>query len=196
MVLRQTLPLLVLVLAACGSPAPRPLAHADARPGILVPDRPTAEPATPTPAPASPTPDVPRFTPAPAPLRPPTNPPPPPPPAPRLRVVGPGVDTPIVGSYGDCTGKAPVGWAGAYFDTCQPGTWVMAHPPFFGAMNGWGIGTQVTYFDGSGAAHVAHVTASRVFAPGSSGIQVTGWLHLQVCTQNVANSSVRVLDAA
>lgn len=192
MVLRRALPLLVLLVAACG-PTPRPLAHAGATPTAQATAAPTAVPATPTAAPVTPTPDVPRFTPAaPAPLRPPTNPPPPP----RLRVVGPGVDVAIVGSYGDCSGKAPVGWAGAYFDTCQLGTWVMAHPPFFGAMNGWGVGTQVTYFDGAGAAHVAHVVDSRVFAPGSPGIHVTGWLHLQVCTQNVANSTVRVLDAA
>jgi hypothetical protein len=114
----------------------------------------------------------------------------------RLRVVGPGVDVGVVGSYTDCTGRAPVGWSGAYFDTCQPGTWIMAHPPFFGAMNSWSVGTAVTWYDSAGNAHLAHVIANRVFPSGSGGFTVSGWLHLQVCTANVANSSVRVLDAA
>lgn len=143
--------------------------------------------ATPTPTAAAPGPGVA--------LRPPT---PAPPVAPRYRVQGPGVDVPVVGTVGaPCApSRPPVPWAGAYFDGCAAGLWIMAHPPFFGAMNGWSIGTQVTYWDGAAAAHVYHVVSSAVFAAGSTPPIPAGAVHFQVCTDNVAGSPVRVLGAS
>ena len=111
------------------------------------------------------------------------------------RIIGPGVNVGIAGTYSDCTGKSPVGWAGAYFDSCNAPTWIMAHPTFFGAMNNWAIGTEVTYWDGNGIPHIAHIINSRVFPPGGTVWTASGWLHLQVCTDNTVGSNVRVLDA-
>lgn len=114
----------------------------------------------------------------------------------RNRVIGPGVNVVIVGTYTDCTGKAAVGWSGAYFDSCFPAPWIMAHPTFFGAMNSWSVGTAVTWWDGNGTPHTYHIIDITVYPSGSSGVRVDGSAHFQVCTQNINNSPVRVLNAA
>jgi hypothetical protein len=186
-----------LALLACGTTNPTtPMSSQSPVAGMhkVVGETATPTPAPPTPslAPAKPQPPVePSVN-----LRPPTPTPQSEPSVIRWRVVGPGVNAPIAGSYTDCSGKAPVGWAGAYYDTCQPGPWIMAHPPFFGAMNSWGIGTAVTVYDGSGNGTTYHIINSRVFNPGAGGFSVSGSAHFQVCTANIPNSTVRVLDAA
>lgn len=116
----------------------------------------------------------------------------------RNRVTGPGVNVAVVGTYSDCTGKALVGSGGAYYDNCWPAPWILAHPPFFGAMNSWAIGTPITWWDGSGSPHTYHIIDSTVYPPGSTSdtVRVDGTLHLQVCTSNVKGSTIRVLNAA
>lgn len=187
---------LAVIAAACGGAqvsTPHAGTIAPANPATHPPYAPTATPTavptlTPTAAPATAPPAVVGTTARPT-----------APPAPtvyRNRVIGPGVNVSIVGTYTDCTGKAAVGWAGAYFDSCFPAPWIMAHPTFFGGMNGWGIGTAVTWWDGNAVPHTYHIIDITVYPPGSTGVRVNGSAHFQVCTQNIVNSTVRVLNAA
>lgn len=112
------------------------------------------------------------------------------------RVIGPGVNASIAGTYSDCTGHAPVGWSGAYFDSCFSDVWIMAHPAFFGAMNSWTIGTQVSWWDSGGVEHAYHITGSTVYPP-NFHIVDPGGVHFQVCVYNIPSGSpVRVLTAA
>lgn len=184
--------LTILLVSACDdSPPPRTASHATGQfrvadrstPGVMV-----TPPPTPTPTPI-PTPE-PAVQPQPAT---PTAAPPPP----RLRVVGPGVNVAIVGSYTDCTGKGLVGWGGAYFDACFTNTFIMAHPTFFGPMNGWAVGTAVTYYDAAGGAHQLHIISTAVYPPHAllptAGI---GAVTFQVCLENTVDSPIRVLGAA
>ena len=108
----------------------------------------------------------------------------------RLRVIGPGVDVAVVGTVGaPCVGtRPPVPMGGAYYDGCAAGLWIMAHPPYFGAMNGWAIGTPVTYYDAAGSPHAYHVTGVGVFPAGSRPLVPAGSVHFQVCTENVTGS--------
>lgn len=160
---------------------------------VPFPPSPTPEPtATPMPAPAvaapidtSPIPGAPARASA----------PPPAPPVVRFRIVGPGASHGIAGSVGNCTATVrTVPYGGAYYDICQPGLWFDCHISVCGDWNSWGIGTAVTYYDGSGVAHVYHITSVQFAAPGQR-IQAYGSVHFQVCT-NAAGTEVRVLGAA
>ena len=114
----------------------------------------------------------------------------------RWRLVGPGLDVPIVGTVGaPCTApRPPVPAGGAAFDSCQPGLWLDCHVSVCPAMNGWGVGSEVTYFDGDSAGHVYHITGVQYAAVGSSGLVVTGPVHFQVCTTTLGTTA-RVLSA-
>jgi hypothetical protein len=183
-----------LLLLACGGqavPRPTPVAAiALDRPARSYAPEPTPTPDT---VPVEPQqastasaaqPPAPRSAPAPA------------PPTYRWRVIGPGVNVAIVGAVGGpCQGqRPPVPWGGAYWDSCH-GAWLMAHPPFFGAMNGWGIGTAVSYWDGGGQERVYHIASNQVFSAGSNVAASYGEMTFQVCLYNTLGSPVRVLGA-
>lgn len=190
-----------LLLMGCGATVESPVAVAHSTPDNAVTDNHIRLPvATPTPAPTA--------TPAPVqpvaqngsstlPLRPPTNPPlpPPPPPANIYRIIGPGVNVGIGSPIGNCNSNFRVVPGGsAHFDSCQPGMWIDCDISTCPAINGWGRGTVVHYFDGAG---VNHTYTIQFVQTGTAGqrMSVYGSVHFQVCQRNVSNGTVTVVSA-
>lgn len=128
-------------------------------------------------------------------LRPPTPVPPPVQQGVRWAIEANGSRVGIGGSVGNCRAATrPVPYGAAYFDSCQPGTWFDCHIGTCPSWNGWGVGTVVHYFDGSGADHA--VTISSVVR-GTAGqpTSVYGSWHFQVCQLNVPNAPVVIFSA-
>lgn len=130
------------------------------------------------------------------PLRPPTNPPPPPPPPANIyRIIGPGVNVGIGSPIGNCGSNfRTVPGGSAHFDSCQPGMWIDCDISTCPAINGWGRGTVVHYFDGAG---VDHTYTIQFVQTGTAGqrMSVYGSVHFQVCQRNVSNGTVTVVSA-
>lgn len=111
------------------------------------------------------------------------------------RLVGPGVNVGIGGSVGNCHSNfrtVPTG--AAFFDICQPGLWFDCHIGTCPAMNGWGIGTVVHYFDGNGTDHAYTIHYVQTGTAGKS-MSIFGSVHFQVCEQNVLNGPVHVISS-
>ena len=104
-----------------------------------------------------------------------------------------------VGVYSDCTGAAPVPTDMAAVDTCVRGrTYFVGHNQgVFTPLMHLGVGAIITYFDGSGTAHVwrvAYVIPNWTAANGVPPAQGPGVVaQFQTCV--VADGSVdRILD--
>jgi len=189
---RALLALFVVAGLACGSAAR--VAHQ----GDVAPASP-ASPAPYTPAPSA-TPSA-APTAAVQPLRPPTN---PPVQAPAKvvtfianRLQGPGLDVAIGANVtGSCAVNRTLAPGSAHVDPCEPGLWFDCHVGTCPAMNSWGVGAAVTWWDGGGIPHTYHVTGVSVVPIDNQPHQVAGGpVHFQVCT-SLAGASARVLAAA
>lgn len=136
-------------------------AQSTATPTAIPTLAPTATPApvvhTPAPAPvathvATPEPTAPPRTPAPAPA----------PPHNLLRSADGRLDT-AVGVYSDCSGATALTHSAAAVDTCvTQDTYFVGHNPgVFTPLLSESVGSQVTWWDGSGQAHVWRIVAVR-----------------------------------
>lgn len=104
-----------------------------------------------------------------------------------------------VGSYGDCTGRAPLTHAAAAIDTCVAGVrYFIGHNPgvFTGLMSA-AVGTLIGYYDAAGRLHRFEVVADRTWLR-SSGVPppVVAGEAAQFQTCVTADGSIdRILDA-
>ena len=133
---------------------------------------------------------VPTPTPTPPPTPVPTPPPTPVPtviPAPVVlynELVGPGLNV-GVGVYSDCTGLSPLGTGEAFLDICIPwDNYFVGHNyGVFTPILNWGIGTQVTYWDGSGVAHKYTIEGSQIITNWIDPVPPAGTVaQFQTCT--------------
>ncbi|HEX6547355.1 MAG TPA: hypothetical protein VF134_01270 [Candidatus Dormibacteraeota bacterium] len=121
-----------------------------------------------------------------------------PPPQNRLISDQVGLDVPV-GVYGDCSGKAQLGYSGAAVDTCIGGVeYFIGHNPGpFTSTLDLKPGSILTYFDGNGTAHNYRVVSERTWnrfwgppPPSQSGVAA----QLQTCV-TVDAVWDRILDA-
>jgi hypothetical protein len=102
----------------------------------------------------------------------------------------------VVGTYGDCTGRASVGWDGAYYDVCMGSPYWIGHAAILGAILS---ADRITYWDGAGAAHRWRVIGRRVLDSGSRypGRLPGAVAELQTCVEPLnASSPVEIVDYA
>jgi hypothetical protein len=112
----------------------------------------------------------------------------------RLMLVGPGLHMPIMGSVGNCAASVrTVPYSGAYYDACQPGLWLLCHVAVCPSMNSWGIGSQVTYYDGNGNANYYTISNVQVVLASYRG-GFSGSVHFQVCA-DAAGTYIRIMTA-
>jgi hypothetical protein len=172
---------LAAALAACGGPRPAagaPAAAATPTAVDRVADR--ADPGAPAggaPAPATPAPG----TPAPAVHR-------------DAFEVG-GTLVAVAGTYRDCSGRAPVGMGGAYFEPCMGFPYWIGHHVILAAIL---RSDALTYWDAGGAAHRWHVIGRRVLRAGASypGRLPGAVAELQTCLEASDTSPVEIVDYA
>ena len=90
---------------------------------------------------------------------------PPPPPRNRLRTADGALDVPV-GIYTDCTGMAPVSYAGAAIDTCLGGRYYFIghNPGPFTPLRNLGVGSVIVYYDGGGMPHGWRIVATRTWS--------------------------------
>jgi hypothetical protein len=100
----------------------------------------------------------------------------------------------IAGTYGDCSGRSPVGWDGAYYEPCMGLPYWIGHKAILGAI----LSTdEITYWDAAGVAHRWRVIGRRVFPAGSRypGRLAGAVAELQTCLEAFAASSpVEIVD--
>jgi hypothetical protein len=102
--------------------------------------------------------------------------PPPPPPAPQLirnaLTSGDGTLHTGVGVYADCTGRTPLTSLEAAIDPCTSGpTYFVGHNVgVFTPLMHMTVGSTITYYDGSGAAHPWRVVSVRDGHPSADGV--------------------------
>jgi hypothetical protein len=102
--------------------------------------------------------------------------PPPPPPAPQVirnsLTSGDGTLHTRVGVYSDCTGGTPLTSSEAAIDPCMGGpTYFVGHNVgVFTPLMHMTVGSTITYYDGSGAAHAWRVVSVRDDHPSATGV--------------------------
>jgi len=135
--------------------------------------------------------------------RPAVAPPPPPPPPPPVRAAPrapsswlsiPSISLSYpVGTYTDCQGQAPLSYDEPSRDTCVPASEVFLvghNPGVFEGLPNLQVGSEVRYWDPSGAAHVYHIyKITRV--PKDQGSWVMWSDHPPLLMQTCVDSSAR-----
>jgi hypothetical protein len=100
----------------------------------------------------------------------------------------------IAGTYGDCSGRTPVGWDGAYYEPCMGLPYWIGHRAILGAI----LSTdEITYWDAAGVAHRWRVIGRRVLSAGSRypGRLAGAVAELQTCVEALnASSPVEIVD--
>ena len=99
----------------------------------------------------------------------------------------------IAGTYRDCSGRTPVGWAGAYSEPCMGMPYWIGHNAILGAIL---RADRVTYWDGAGVPHHWRVIGRRVLRSGSvyPGRLPGAIAELQTCVEATGTSPVEIVD--
>ncbi len=118
----------------------------------------------------------------------------------RNRLVGPGIDTPVV-PYTDCYGTTAVVRTAAVLVTCSPTRWYLAahNPGIFTPMMSYRIGDQIIYDDGAGVPHTLRVVAIRDnlrAAPWVTPVRSDVVAQFQLCETSHPEGGIdRIIDA-
>lgn len=97
-----------------------------------------------------------------------------------------------VGTYSDCTGRALV--VGVEIDTCIPGLYFVGHNPGpFTPLLGYGAGTIIIWYDGSGTAHRYKVFARQSWGSGIPGTPPQNGAAIQLQTCVTSSGSVELI---
>jgi hypothetical protein len=99
----------------------------------------------------------------------------------------------IAGTYADCRGRTPVGWAGAYYEPCMGLPYWIGHNAILGAIL---RADRITYWDGAGIPHRWRVIGRRVLRSGSTypGRLAGAVAELQTCVEPTGGSPVEIVD--
>ena len=103
-----------------------------------------------------------------------------------------------IGYYSDCTGRTPLTRSSAAIDTCVGGrTYFVGHNPgVFTPLMHMGVGSIITWYDGSGNAHRLRIISVRSMAHAGVPSLVGGaTVEFQTCITPDASFN-RILDAA